>query len=63
MIFHLFSGKFRLFKKNYFVDKYTKINLDKVQIIHNFIIIQSPILFLFMQSYFKNYLSTNHKII
>ena len=41
------------FRNNYLVDKYPKINLDKVQIIHNFIVIQSSILFLCMQSYFK----------
>ena len=54
MIFHLFSGYFRLVKKNYLVDKYPKTNLYKVQIIHNFIVIQSSILFLCMQSYFKH---------
>ena len=44
----------RLFKNNYLVDKCLKINLDKVQIIHNFIVIQSSFLFLCMQSYFKH---------
>ena len=29
------------FRNKYLVDKYPKINLDKVQIIHNFIVIQS----------------------
>ena len=42
------------FKNNYLVDKYPKINLDKVQIIHNFIIIQSSLLFLCMHPYFKH---------
>ena len=42
------------FRNNYLVDKYPKINLDKVQIIHNFIFIQSSLLFLCMQSYFKH---------
>ena len=42
------------FKNNYLVDKYPKINLDKVHIIHNFIVIQSSLLFLCMQSYFKH---------
>ena len=37
-----------------FLDKYTKINLDKVQIIHNFIVIQSSLLFLCMHPYFKH---------
>ena len=51
------------FRNNYLVDKYTKINLDKIQIIHNFIVIKSSILFLYMHPYFKHYLSINHKII
>ena len=42
------------FKNNYLVDKYPKINLNKVQIIHNFIVIQSSILFLYKQSYFRH---------
>ena len=42
------------FKNNYLVDKYPKINLDKIQIIQNFIVIQSSLLFLCMQSYFKH---------
>ena len=54
MIFHLFSRQFRLFKNNYIVDKYFKINLDNVQIIHDFIVNQSSFLFLCMQSYFKH---------
>ena len=41
------------FRSNYLVDKYPKINLDKVWIIHNFIFIQSSFLFLCRQSYFK----------
>ena len=48
---------------NYLVDKSLKINFDKVQIIHNFIIIQSSILFSCMHPHFKHLLSTNHKII
>ena len=43
-----------VFFLNYLVDKYPKINLDKVQTIHNFIVIQSPILFLCMHPYFKH---------
>ena len=39
---------------NYLVDKSLKINLDKVQIIHNFIVIQSSFLFLCMRPYFKH---------
>ena len=42
------------FGHNYLVDKYPKINPDKVQIIHNFIVIQSSILFLCMHPYFKH---------
>ena len=51
------------FWNHYLVDKYTKINLDKIQIIHIFIVIKSSLLFLYMHPYFKHYLSTNHKII
>ena len=40
-------------KSNYLEDKYLKINLDKVQIIRSFIIIQSSLLFLCMHPYFK----------
>ena len=42
------------FKKNYLVNKYFIINLDKFQVIHNFIVIQSPFLFLCMHPYFKH---------
>ena len=38
----------------YLVDKSLKINLDKVQIIHNFVVIQSFFLFLCMHPYFKH---------
>ena len=41
-------------KSNYLEDKYIKINLDKVQIIHSFIVIQSSILFPCMHPYFKH---------
>ena len=41
------------FKNNYLVDKSLKINLDSVQIIPNFVVIQSSILFLCMHPYFK----------
>ena len=40
-------------KNNYLVDKSLKINLDNVQIIPNFVVIQSSILFLCMHPYFK----------
>ena len=49
-----FSNFFVWFWHNYFVNKYLKINLDKVQIIHNVIVIQSSLLFICMQSYFKH---------
>ena len=42
------------FRNNYLVDKYPKINLDKIQIIYNFIVIQSSLLFLCMHPYFKH---------
>ena len=42
------------FRNNYFVDKYPKINLDKVQIILNFIVIQSSIFSPCMHPYFKH---------
>ena len=42
------------FKNNYLLDKSLKINLDNVQIIPNFVIIQSSILFLCMHPYFKH---------
>ena len=44
---------FFFIKKSYLVDKYPKRNLDKVQIIYNFIVIQSSLLFLCMHPYFK----------
>ena len=49
-----FLDKSGIFKNNYLVDKYPKINFDKVQIIHNFIVIQLFILFLCKQSYFRH---------
>ena len=51
-IFISFQDNLGLFSNNYLVDNYSKINLDKVQIIHNFIIIQLFPLFLCNQSYF-----------
>ena len=51
---YLFLDNSGFFKKHYVVDKYLKIILDKVQIIHNFIVIPSSLLFLCMQSYFKH---------
>ena len=42
MISISFLDNSSFFKNNYLVDKYPKINLDKVQIIQNFIIIQHP---------------------
>ena len=42
------------FNNNYLVDKSLKINLDNVQIIPNFVVIQSSILFLCMHPYFKH---------
>ena len=53
-IYISFLDNLGFFKNNYLVDKYPKINLDKVQIIHNFIVIQSSILFLCMHPYFKH---------
>ena len=53
-IFISFLDNSSLFKNNYLVDKYPKINLDKVQIIHNFIVIQLSLLFLCKQSYFRH---------
>ena len=50
------------FKNNYLANKSLKINLGNVQIIPNFVVIQSSILFLCMHPYFKHKLSTNHKI-
>ena len=52
MIFISFLDNSGFFRNNYLVDKYPKINLYKVQTIYNFIVIQSFILFLCMQSYF-----------
>ena len=49
-----FLDNLGFFKSNYLEDKYLKINLDKVQIIHNFIVIQSSLLFLCMHPYFKH---------
>ena len=53
-IFTTFLDNLGLFSNNYLVDKYSKINLDQVQIIHNFIIIQLSPFFLCKQSYFKH---------
>ena len=53
MIFISFLDNSAFFRNNYLADKYPKINLDKAQIIHNFIVTQSSLLFLCMQSYFK----------
>ena len=53
-IFISFLDKSGLFSNNYLVDKYSKINLDKIQIIHNFIIKQLSHFFLCKQSYFKH---------
>ena len=49
-----FLDNLGFFRNNYLVDKYPKINFDKVQIIHNFIVIQSSLLFLCMHPYFKH---------
>ena len=53
-IFISFLDNSGLFSNNYLVDKYSKINFDKVQIIHNFIIIQLSHFFLCKQSDFKH---------
>ena len=53
-IFISFLDNSGLFRNNYLVNKYLKINLDKVQIIHNFIVIQLSLLFLCKQSYFRH---------
>ena len=45
-IFISFLDNSGLFRKNYLVDKYPKINFNKVQIIRNFIVIQLSLLFL-----------------
>ena len=42
------------FSNNYLVDKYSKINLDKVQIIYNFIVIQLSPLFPCKHAYFRH---------
>ena len=58
MIFFIsFMDNSGFFRNNYRVDKCPKINLDKVQIIHNFIVIQSSLLFLCMHLY----LNTNYQ--
>ena len=49
-----FQNNSGFFKNNYLVDKSLKINLDNVQIIPNFVIIQSSLLFLCMRPYFKH---------
>ena len=49
-----FLDNLGFFKSNYLEDKYLKINLDKVQIIHIFIVIQSSLLFSCMHPYFKH---------
>ena len=49
-----FLDNLGFFKSNYLEDKYLKINLDKVQIIHSFIVIQSSLLFPCMHPYFKH---------
>ena len=54
IFYYLLSRLFRLFKNNYLDDKYPKINLEKVQIIQNFIFIQSSLLFSCMHPYFKH---------
>ena len=54
MIFISFLDNSGFSRNIYLVDKYPKINLDKIQIIYNFIVIQSSLLFLCMQSYFKH---------
>ena len=56
MIFFLISflDNSSFFKNNYLVDKYPKLNPNKVQFIHNFIIIQSSFLFLCVHPYFKH---------
>ena len=53
-IFIYFLDNSSLFSKTYLVDKFSKINLDKIQIIYNFIVIQLSLLFLCKQSYFKH---------
>ena len=53
-IFTSFLDNSGLFSNNYLVDKYSKINLGKVQIIHNFIVMQLSLLFLCKQSYSRH---------
>ena len=53
-IFISFLDNSGLFSKNYLVDKFSKINLDKIQIIYSFIVIKLSLLFLCKQSYFKH---------
>ena len=53
-IFISFLDNSSLFSNNYLIDKYSRINLDKVQIIHNFIVIQLSPLFPCKQSYFRH---------
>ena len=53
-IFISFLDNSGLFRNNYLIDKYPKINFDKVQIIHNFIIIQLSLLLLCKKSYFRH---------
>ena len=53
-IFISFLDNSSLFSNNYLIDKYSRINLDKVQIIHNYIIIQLSPLFPCKQSYFRH---------
>ena len=60
-IFIYFLDNSDLFSNNYLVDKYSKINLDKVQIIHNFIVIQLSPLFLCKQFYFKRMLIAHYR--
>ena len=50
-IFNSFMDNSGLFNNNFLVEKYSIINLDKVQIIHNFIVIQLSPLFPRKQSY------------
>ena len=53
-IFISFLDNLDIFSNNYLVDKYSKINFVKVQIIHNFIVIQLSPLFPCKQSYFRH---------
>ena len=50
-----FQDNSGFFKNNYLVDKSLKINLDKVQIIPNFVVIQSSLLFICMHPYLDTY--------